>query len=118
MFEEASIIDEGAIARIQQLEKKTGTPLLLELVVLFSKEAPLVLNQIQSHLEKKDFKSLSAVAHNFKTTAANLGAVRLHNICEQLERNPTELTETKRKFQFEILKKELDLALDELKRRI
>ncbi|QHC94665.1 MULTISPECIES: Hpt domain-containing protein [unclassified Pseudomonas] len=55
-----------------------------DLLDTFLSDSKIRLEQLQ---ETADAKELSEVAHSFKGSASNMGAVRLATLCQELESN-------------------------------
>lgn len=112
------LIDESAMKRIQQMEQKSGKTILKELVDIFSQDAPAAVAKMRELLVQKDIKGLSQAAHNLKSSSANLGALRLRELAERVERSKTDTTDEQIKLLLDSLEKELKFVLEDLARRL
>jgi two-component system, sensor histidine kinase and response regulator len=59
--------------------------LLARLIKTYLGYAPEALKELVGAFERKDFETLSRVAHSLKSSSANLGANRLSDLCRSLE---------------------------------
>lgn len=79
--EEFEIIDRAIIDRYLQRSSK-----LIEMLVdAFLDEAPKHFEQIRSGVAANDYTAVRVSAHGLKSCSYNLGAIRLAEICKQLE---------------------------------
>jgi HPt (histidine-containing phosphotransfer) domain-containing protein len=69
-----------------------------ELVALFSDSLPPVIFELKEEVERKNYKSVSRLAHRVKGSAGNMGAAKLASLAQQLkdlvdshEPNPAEV---------------------------
>lgn len=76
-------IDETAI---QALLGDVGAAALARLVDIFAEECDRNCRQIKGFLSKNDFSGGEIVAHRFKSTARQFGALGLAESCQELER--------------------------------
>ncbi|MEK2687768.1 ATP-binding protein [Bdellovibrio sp. GT3] len=67
-------------------EKRNGHTLLKEVVDIFNQDSPAHIAQMREALSKGDFALLPKLAHNLKSSAAVLGALRLKEIAERIEK--------------------------------
>jgi len=64
-----------------------GEPdLIVELIDLYLDDAPRRIASLQEAVAKADEKGFRRAAHTLKGSSANLGAGRLAELCEQIER--------------------------------
>jgi HPt (histidine-containing phosphotransfer) domain-containing protein len=64
-----------------------GVPdLIVELIDLYLEDAPRRLAAIEEALARKDERALKRAAHCLRGSSANLGALQVALICEELER--------------------------------
>jgi HPt (histidine-containing phosphotransfer) domain-containing protein len=76
------------LEKIESLRKigREDKGFLLELIGMFLEQAPYYIAQIQEHTNESRFDKLEVVAHTLKGTSANIGARKLMQICEQIEK--------------------------------
>ena len=77
-------IDKKAILH---LRKVGGSKLVKEMIALFLEHAPKKLEGITQGASLRDWKAVEKNAHSLKSSAANLGAMKMHQLCEALEHN-------------------------------
>ena len=84
-IEPESSIDQGVLAKIRVLESSGAIGLLARVIALYLQEAPLLIERMRRALEMHDGESLRTVAHSLKSSSANVGAMKLHGLCKELE---------------------------------
>ena len=67
------------------MDPEGGAGFLKKLVAIYLSSAPESLTQIENAIRTVDRHALVKVAHAFKSSAANVGAETLADICRQLE---------------------------------
>jgi HPt (histidine-containing phosphotransfer) domain-containing protein len=82
---QSSPIDSKVIDSLRELGGDDGGELLKELVNLFLTDTPPRLTAMDAAEKAKDAKALERAAHSLKSSCANLGAVRMSEICKKLE---------------------------------
>jgi len=75
---------------IQRLTKLGGGKLLRQLVELFEESAPPRVDAIVEGQRQGDANQVEREAHALKTSAGNLGAVRVQVLCQHLETRGSE----------------------------
>jgi signal transduction histidine kinase/CheY-like chemotaxis protein len=114
-----AVIDESTLGKLQQQEARTGKSLMRELIEIFSQDGPELVQKMRQYLNEKKYESLPAFAHNLKSSAATLGAVRLKEIAERIERaKGSEMTEQQWGHLIDSLEAELHLVIQELRNKI
>jgi len=78
-----SPIDRDALENLRELG---GPELLSELVEMFTHDAHTGLTALRKALEWGDADSVWQLAHSLKGSSGNLGAARVSNVCEELQR--------------------------------
>lgn len=78
-----SCIDERALAH---LRRQGGPGLVRAIVEVFCEDTPGRLRMGRSGVEANDLDATRRAAHSLKSTAATVGAVRLHAVSERIER--------------------------------
>ncbi|MGI9409643.1 MAG: Hpt domain-containing protein [Hyphomicrobiaceae bacterium] len=76
-----ALIDQKIVDRYTQ----RGPQLITMLVDAFLEEAPRYFQDIRSGMDAKDYSAVRVSAHGLKSCSFNLGAVRLAEICQDLE---------------------------------
>lgn len=113
-----AIIDISALRKLERLQGPGSENLLGEVILLFSDEIPLALRQIRKNLDEGNIAGVVQTAHSLKSSAANLGAFRLRDLSERLERVKAETSRQHVNVLVESLEREAGLAIDELKRHL
>jgi CheY-like chemotaxis protein len=80
------LLDLGAMAAIRDLGFDDGEDMLAPLVDLFLEQAATQLTAIRSAVQRADAATLGSVAHTMKGAARNVGAGRVGQLAEHLER--------------------------------
>ena len=81
-----NIIDSETIEGLKRLQKPGKPDLLKELIVLFLDSTAEYMKILRAAVENRDLGTVSHIAHSFKSSAANLGALNLSEICYELEK--------------------------------
>ncbi|WP_129127665.1 response regulator [Geomonas oryzae] len=88
--QEADVISRdrmsGALAMIRTLPGDRGKEVLRKVVDLYLASTPALLKTMREAESGGDAEKLKAAAHSFKSSSANLGALRLAGVCRELER--------------------------------
>jgi HPt (histidine-containing phosphotransfer) domain-containing protein len=79
-------IDQALLDRLRDLEQMLGPDLVHRLIETFLKDATQRLADLDMALTRQDGDKLARIVHSLKGSAANLGAVTLVHLCEDLER--------------------------------
>lgn len=77
------ILSEAAITQLRELGD--GDDLLIEIIGLFNGETPKRLDAMASAVASDNCEELARIAHSLKSSAANIGAVKLHAVCIEIE---------------------------------
>ena len=83
---ELELIDQAIIDRYSQ----RGPQLIGMLVDAFLEEAPKYFQDIRTGMDTSDLSAVRSSAHGLKSCSYNLGAVRLAEICKELEAKAAE----------------------------
>jgi two-component system, sensor histidine kinase and response regulator len=75
----------GAIEMIRMLPGNRGLEVLRKVVQLYLSSTPTLLQTMREAESGGDADKLKAAAHSFKSSSANLGALRLAGVCLELE---------------------------------
>jgi two-component system sensor histidine kinase/response regulator len=78
-------IDQAALNNIRQLQRPGKPDLLEKIVLLYMKDSPGLLNALRDAIHQDDAEQVRMHAHRLKSGSANLGALRLAELCKQLE---------------------------------
>ena len=86
IIEAESEIDDRALRDIGALQRPGSPNLLQKIAGLFRERTPSLIASIEAAATARDHAALSAAAHSLKSSSACVGALRLAEQCEQLER--------------------------------
>jgi len=75
----------GAIGMIRMLPGNRGMEVLRKVVDLYLSSTPTLLNTMREAESGRDPEKLKVAAHSFKSSSANLGALKLADACLELE---------------------------------
>jgi two-component system sensor histidine kinase/response regulator len=75
----------GALEMIRLLPGNRGMEILRKVVDLYLASTPTLLQTMREAESGGDAEKLKAAAHSFKSSSANLGAMRLAGVCLELE---------------------------------
>ncbi|HEV7803499.1 MAG TPA: response regulator [Burkholderiales bacterium] len=78
-------LDPGPIANIRALQRPGAPDLLGRIVALYLAEAPQLAHAMRSAIGNGDIAALLRDAHKLKSSSANLGALRLAEMCKAVE---------------------------------
>jgi len=82
----ASELDRSALQQIRDLEQAGNPGLLHEVVNLYLHESTTVqMDELERAVSTGNADKVASVAHSLKSGSANIGAVRLADLCFQLE---------------------------------
>jgi signal transduction histidine kinase/CheY-like chemotaxis protein len=79
-------LDQGILRGLKKLQTPRRPDFLRQVVQIYLREADQQLLALRSALESSDADRLKAVAHAFKGSSRNVGALRLAVLCQRLER--------------------------------
>ena len=81
-----NVIDQAIIQGIRKLQKPGRPDLLKELISLFIETSESHLKILRASVENQDLGTVAHIAHSIKSSAANLGALKLSKQCIELEK--------------------------------
>lgn len=77
--------DPTKLDQLIALGKDIEEDVLGQLIVVHKESSEVALSEMQKHLLEKSSDELRRSAHKFKSSSANLGLMRLHKLCGDLE---------------------------------
>lgn len=83
--EAAASIDQSVLERIRALERSGAPGLVARLAALYLQDAPNLIARMKQAVDGRDCEALRAAAHTLKSSSANVGAMKLHGLCRDLE---------------------------------
>jgi len=78
-------VDRKALDELRKLQMDDEPDVLEELIGMYLERAPRRIAALREALKNGDSKTLHREAHDFKSSSASLGALRLSAICKDLE---------------------------------
>ena len=78
-------VDDTVLESLKELGGEDDPGLFNELVDVFLVDTPPRIDTMEAAVRDGDCEALMAAAHSLKSSAANMGAVRLSGICKLLE---------------------------------
>ena len=78
------IIDMPALSKLLDLIGDDPAD-LSELIECYAEEAPALVEQLRGSVEASDIETMRRASHTLKSSARDLGALRLSSLCEALE---------------------------------
>lgn len=80
------LLDPASIQRLMDIGKSTDPGFLQQVLDMFMRQAPADIDLIRNALDAGDFSTLWKAAHKLKGTCLNIGALRLANVCRDIEK--------------------------------
>jgi PAS domain S-box-containing protein len=108
------VIDRRRIDQLLALQDENNPTLLTDIIALFLKDSPMHLQNIASAVAQQDGAQLQSSAHRFLSSIDNLGALRMHSHCVELERLGKERTLDGVQAHLEGLQREFEIARQHL----
>jgi CheY-like chemotaxis protein/HPt (histidine-containing phosphotransfer) domain-containing protein len=81
----ADVLDPTALARLRELDPNGENQLVQRVLKAFQTSAARLLPQLQAARGANDRNTVRLVAHTLKSSSASIGAMRLSQICAELE---------------------------------
>ena len=81
----AQVLDAGALARLRELDPEGVNHLLERVVAAFETSIARLMPQMQDARRSGDRTGMRHVAHTLKSSSASVGAVRLSQLCGEIE---------------------------------
>jgi signal transduction histidine kinase/CheY-like chemotaxis protein/HPt (histidine-containing phosphotransfer) domain-containing protein len=78
-------LDETILEGIRRLQRKGAPSVLEKVVTLFCTHTPDVLESLRAAAAQGDAPALRDSAHSLKSSSANVGAMKLSELCRELE---------------------------------
>ncbi|MBA4310231.1 MAG: hypothetical protein C0425_07830, partial [Chlorobiaceae bacterium] len=82
-----TVIDEDKISFLSDLQTEEDIVFLFELIDIYIKETPKVIQSAFESLKEKDYKQLVFIAHKLKGSSLSLGIEKFSELCQSLENN-------------------------------
>ena len=81
----AASIDESVLDNYRRIQKPGQPDIIKRLISIYLKNSPEILHDLSRARDDSDMQQLWRGAHSLKSSSANLGAVKLAGLCEDLE---------------------------------
>ena len=79
------VLDAAALARLRELDPKGANKLLQRVLTAFQTSIGRLVPQVQEAARTQDLAGVRHVAHTLKSSSASIGALRLAQMCAELE---------------------------------
>ena len=79
------VIDPQAIDNLRALNPDDGDEFLREIIAIYLEDTPQRLTELEQGLASTDVPKFTRAAHSIKGSSANVGAVNVRAVAEQLE---------------------------------
>ncbi|MBL9190310.1 MAG: Hpt domain-containing protein [Opitutaceae bacterium] len=79
------VIDPSAIAELRALNPDDGDEFLRDIIGIYLEDTPARIVELEECLTSGDVTRFTRAAHSIKGSSANLGAVALRAVAEELE---------------------------------
>ncbi|HEX6707114.1 MAG TPA: response regulator [Albitalea sp.] len=80
-----TVLDAGALERLRELDPKGENQLLARVIKAFETSAARLVPQLQDARRAQDHAGIRHVAHTLKSSSASIGAVKLSQLCAEIE---------------------------------
>ena len=80
------VLDPGPLSTIASLQRDGAPDLVARVLALFADDAPARVEAIARGIDELDVELVRTAAHTLKSSAANVGALRLATRCAEIER--------------------------------
>jgi CheY-like chemotaxis protein/anti-sigma regulatory factor (Ser/Thr protein kinase) len=80
-------LDPTCLDSLRRLGEATGRPILRKIVALYLAETPRLLERMQGAVRQSDAEVLAFVAHSFKGSSGQIGAVQVAALSAEIERS-------------------------------
>jgi len=81
----ALLLDPQALQRLRELDPNGASKLLVRVVAVFGASVERLIPQLHSAQAAGDAATVRLVAHTLKSSASSVGAVRLSQLCADME---------------------------------
>ena len=81
----SDVLDPAVIESLRQLTPPGEPDVLDEVLKMFLQEVPPRIEQLRTFLASGNIQEVQRAAHSLKGSAGNIGAHRLHEVCQQVD---------------------------------
>jgi HPt (histidine-containing phosphotransfer) domain-containing protein len=82
----SELLDATTINRLVDIGKATDPGFTIQVLEMFSRQAPTCIEEMRTSLESGDYSTMWKSAHKLKGTCLNIGAKKVAEICKDIER--------------------------------
>lgn len=82
---QAPVLDESGLDAIRALDEDGGDVLVREILAAYFASSPGLLAQLDEGLAARNVEKVRIATHTLKSSSANLGALRLADLCKAAE---------------------------------
>jgi CheY-like chemotaxis protein len=111
---DASIIDQRYLDNIRALQREGAPDILAKVLDNYFTESPVAIEKLTIAVENDNREDIRAIAHRFKSGSGNLGAIRLAEICHEMEKGAPSNIRIDNLLLLEGLKKEFEAVIQVL----
>jgi HPt (histidine-containing phosphotransfer) domain-containing protein len=80
------VVDSAALSELREVMAESGPDAFGELVATFRDYAEEQIGAMERALEQREPEALAQAAHALRSSSGNLAAVRLRELCREMER--------------------------------
>ncbi len=111
----ADVLDREALERLRELDPTGKSGLLERVAEAFGTSTARLLPQMRSAGQAGDLEGVRYTSHTFKSSSASLGALRLSQLCAELELQARAGDSTDLEARVEEIAAEIEIVLQALK---
>ncbi len=82
---EAMSLDPSALDMLRELQEPGESDILQELIAIFMDDAPRHCVSMRTAYDRGDADGMARAAHSLKSSSGNMGAMRLSELCGEIE---------------------------------
>jgi HPt (histidine-containing phosphotransfer) domain-containing protein len=112
------MIDDEIIQQLIDLIENAESNLIHELVQLFEQENLSAFRTMRAHFASEEFDKIFSIAHSLKSACGNLGALRLQQFYERIEKSEAVSKGQQILLLIESAEREYGVAILELKAKL
>jgi HPt (histidine-containing phosphotransfer) domain-containing protein len=84
-FEQFQMLDPKFLSELRLMDDDPANSIVDRILAVFARQAPEMIRTMRESARNQNHETLKGTAHSLKSSAGNLGAVRMAAICEYLE---------------------------------
>lgn len=82
---EGQSVDCSVLDRLRALQREGKPDIVAKVIRQYFEHTPALLDSMQEFASQKDSDGLQRAAHSLKSSSANLGAMKLAELCKDIE---------------------------------